>query len=127
MGGMVAAIDQGYPQQEIEYAAFSHQKAVEEGERVVVGVNAYQYSEEGDSTSPKNLVSKEIEKERKEQLFKYREERDVLKLYEALQIFDKAASEGRNIMPSIINALELKATLGELSDVLRTRYGLHKP
>ncbi|MCD6420126.1 MAG: methylmalonyl-CoA mutase family protein, partial [Synergistetes bacterium] len=106
LGGMLAAIEKGYPQQEIQSSAYNYQKAVESGERIVVGVNKFVVEEE---EMPKNLlkVNPEIEVEQSKGLKELREGRDNLRVKAVLEDIRKVAKEGKeNLMPYFIEAVK---------------------
>ncbi len=125
MGGMVAAIEKGYVQKEIQDSAYRYQKEVEEGERVVVGVNKFTIENE----PPKEIlrVNPELQKIQSEKLKKLRRNRDNEKVRQALQALHRAATdESVNLMPFILDAARAYATLGEISDVLREVFGEYR-
>ncbi|NOY44915.1 MAG: methylmalonyl-CoA mutase family protein [Deltaproteobacteria bacterium] len=121
LGGVIKAIEAGYIQKEIGDAAYAYQKAVETGEQIVVGVNKFQIDEE----LPKNIlrVDPEVEAYQREKTARVRAERDAPAVDRALEALRRAASDGTNVMPSILEAVKAYATLGEICDVLRGVYG----
>ncbi len=125
MGGAVRAIEAGYIQNEIQESAYQYQLAVEKKEEVIVGVNEFQIEEE----PPEKLlrVDPEIERVQRERLISLKEKRDTKKVEEALLRVKEAASEGDNLVPPVINAVESYATLGEISDALREVFGEYSP
>jgi methylmalonyl-CoA mutase N-terminal domain/subunit len=125
MGGMVAAIEAGYPQQEIQDAAYRAQRALESRESLVVGVNAYQEPE----PPPEGLlrVNEEVERGQGERLRTLRAERDGASVARRLDALRRAAGEEReNLIPFISDAVKSLATLGEISDALREVFGEHR-
>ncbi len=122
MGGMVKAIEAGYVQREINESAYRYQLAVESGEEVVVGVNKFQMEED---VPMENIlkVDPEVEERQKERLRRLKEKRDNDKVKEALERVKRAAESGENIMPPIIEAVRVYATVGEISDALREVFG----
>jgi len=121
MGGMLAAIEAGYVQREIERAAYDYQKAVEAGEEVVVGVNRFRTKEE---TAIETLkIDPAFERAQVERVRKVRAERDTAAATAALDEVEKAARSGENLMPRIIAAVEAYATLGEVADRMRAVFG----
>ncbi|MEN8375460.1 MAG: methylmalonyl-CoA mutase family protein [Gemmatimonadota bacterium] len=123
LGGAARAI--GFFQQEIERAAYEHQLAVESGERVVVGVNAFQ-----EEATPPRIEAPdfaELERRQRERLAELRADRDDAGVSEALSAVRAAALGTDNLMPPIINAVKAGATLGELSDELRGAWGVYRP
>ncbi len=121
LGGMVKAIEAGYPQKEIGDSAYAYQKAVESGAQVVVGVNRFQVQEE----MPKDLlrVNAEVEAFQKQKLARVKAERDGAAVKQGLAALRRAAVDGTNVVPPILEAVKGYASLGEISDVLRDVYG----
>ena len=124
MGGMVKAIEAGYVQREIQRSAYEKQKAIDEGEIVVVGVNKYQIEE--DIQIDILRIDEEMIRKQIERLKKFRENRDKDKLEKALNALAKAAEGDENLMPYIYEAVKARATLGEMTDVLREVFGEYK-
>lgn len=121
MGGMLAAIEAGYVQREIERAAYDYQKAVEAQQEVVVGVNRFQIKEETSIATLK--IDSAYEAAQVERLRKVRAERNADAALAALQEVEAAARSGANLMPRIIAAVEAYATLGEIADRMRMVFG----
>jgi methylmalonyl-CoA mutase N-terminal domain/subunit len=121
MGGMLAAIEAGYVQREIERAAYDYQKAVEAQEEIVVGVNRFQIKEE--TTIATLKIDPAFEKAQVERVRKVRAERDMAAATAALDEVEQAARSGENLMPRIIAAVEAYATLGEIADAMRRVFG----
>ena len=121
MGGMLRAIASGYVQREIQQAAFEYQKSVESGECVVVGVNRYQ----DERTAPLAILRIDPEGERAqvERLRKLRARRDAARVNSALRQVEESARSEQNLMPAILEAVKAYATVGEISDALRTVFG----
>ncbi|MEW6488916.1 MAG: methylmalonyl-CoA mutase family protein [Thermodesulfobacteriota bacterium] len=121
MGGVVKAIEAGYLQGEIADAAFAYQRSVESGEQVVVGVNQFQVKEE----MPKNMlrVDREVEAYQRRKLASVKAERDGAKVAAALGELKRVATDGGNVVPPVFEAVKTYASLGEISDVLRSVYG----
>lgn len=124
IGGMVSAIEAGYPQSEIERSAYEYQLAVEKGERQVVGVNSF---EEGGAAVPdagRSLVQNQTaEREQVERVRACRASRDSKVFSKAMSELSSSVAQGVNIMPAVCAAIEARATIGEVSDVLRRAYG----
>ena len=121
MGGALSALDRGYQIQEIHESAFSHQRKVEDGERVVVGVNRFQAP-----TPPIEQLQRigRLEAQRQlDRLAEVRRERDDSEVGAALARVEDVARGSENVMPAIVEAVEAYATLGEISDVFRTVFG----
>ncbi len=125
MGGAVAAIERGWVQREIEEAAYAAQREVEEGRRVVVGVNAFR--EEGRETPPVLTVDPEIERDQVERLRAFRSARDGARSAAALASLERHAREDRNLMPPLVHAVTSCATMGEIVSTLKNVYGEHRP
>ncbi|WP_048058229.1 acyl-CoA mutase large subunit family protein [Pyrococcus yayanosii] len=125
MGGMMRAIERGYVQKEIADAAYKYQKEIEEGKRIIVGVNKFVTDEPIEVEILK--VDPSIREKQIERLKKLRSERDNKKVEEALDKLRNAAEkEDENLMPYIIEAHRHLATLGEVTDVLREVWGEYK-
>ena len=121
MGGMLRAIEVGYVQQEIQKAAYEYQKAVDSGEQVVVGVNRFQAEEE--RPIPTLRLDPAIEREQVARLIALRARRDTAKTNAALAEIERRARGSENLMPAILAAVEVYATVGEISDALRRAFG----
>ncbi|WP_432404914.1 acyl-CoA mutase large subunit family protein [Wukongibacter sp. M2B1] len=121
IGGAPKAIDMGYIQQEIMDAAYQYQKEVESNERIVVGMNKFQIEEE----APKGLlrVDPSVGELQKEKLAKLRAERDNEAVTEKLEALRKACEGDDNLMPFILDAVRVYATLGEICGVMREVFG----
>jgi methylmalonyl-CoA mutase N-terminal domain/subunit len=120
MGGMVAAIEQGYPQREIAESAYRFQQAVEERDKIIVGVNEFVAEEEGVGT----LYIDETAAERQlVRLNRLRQTRDNARVRAALESLKAAARGSANTMPPLIDAVRAYATLGEMCDALREVWG----
>lgn len=125
MGGMVAAIEKGFPQREIQDSAYQYQKAVERGEQVIVGVN--KYAMEDEPTGISTLVIDESVREHQiERLEKTRAQRDGGSVANALAKLKLAAQNDENTMPATIEAVRAYATLGEICSALRDVYGVYE-
>ncbi|MDY7226863.1 acyl-CoA mutase large subunit family protein [Hyalangium rubrum] len=125
MGGMVAAIAKGYPQGEIQEAAYQAQRDMEEKRTVVVGVNQFQVKE----PPPSGLlrVDENVERVQAERMKKLRAERDNAAATRAVDTLRKAAGTAdENLLPLILDAVKAYATLGEISDAMRDVFGEHK-
>ncbi|MEX0879413.1 MAG: methylmalonyl-CoA mutase family protein [Thermoanaerobaculia bacterium] len=125
LGGAVAAIEQGFFQREIEDAAYTAQREVEDGKRRIVGVNAYR--EEQEAAPPILSVDPALEAEQVERLRAFRASRNAGESREALEAVERAAREDRNLMPALIEAVSKRATLGEIVTALKAVYGEYRP
>ncbi len=123
MGGVVRAIDEGYFLREIADASYRFQQEVERGERIIVGVNAFQ--DEGLQV-PIQLIDPEVERVQAERLARVRRERDPIAVQMALEGLRQAAKEGRNTMPNFVECALAYCTLGEMMDELRAVYGVYE-
>ena len=124
MGGMVAAIENGFPQREIQDSAYHYQKAVERGDQVIVGVNKYQMDEE--STIPILAIDESVRAHQIERLDQARAKRDGGAVANALEKLKRAAQRAENTMPATIEAVRAYATLGEICSALRDVYGVYE-
>jgi methylmalonyl-CoA mutase, N-terminal domain len=125
-GGMLAAIEAGFPQHEIERRAFEHQRAIEAGDRVVVGVNRYADAPHG-SPPPLHKLDPALEAAQIARLAEVRAKRDGNKTRAALDALARAARGTDNLIPGILAAVKTRATLGEIADVLRNAFGEFHP
>ena len=124
MGGAVRAIENGFPQQEIGDASYKYQTQVESRERTVVGVNSFT---SGDETPMEILrINPEETKRQVDRLERVRRERDGHKAQATLEHLEAVAKSSDNTMPAIIDCVEAGATTGEICDVLRGVFGMHK-
>ena len=125
MGGMVEAIEKGFPQREIQDSAYRYQKAVERGEQTIVGVNKYEMSEEP-AEIPILTIDESVRQHQVERLEKVRTERDPGAVANALDKLQSAAKKNENTMPATIEAVRVYATLGEICSALRDIYGVYE-
>jgi methylmalonyl-CoA mutase N-terminal domain/subunit len=124
MGGMLSAIASGYIQREIQQAAYEHQKAIESGERVIVGVNRFE--SEHQHPIPLHRLDPAVEASQKLALQQVKSARDKNAAEQTLDALEKAAAGPENLVPPILRAVEAYATVGEISDRLRRVFGEHK-
>jgi methylmalonyl-CoA mutase N-terminal domain/subunit len=125
MGGAVAAIEEGFYQDEIHEAAFRIQQAIESGDRVVVGVNRFQVHEEHDHELQR--ISQDEVDHQIARVRALRASRDQVVVEAALGAVRGAAEGTDNLLPPMKEALRARATLGEVSDVLRDVFGEYRP
>jgi len=124
-GGMVAAIADGFPQREIERRALEHQRAVESGARVIVGVNRFT---DGASEGPAlHRLDPALAAAQNATLARLREARDGAQLRGALDHLQETARGVDNLLPTVLNAVKARATLGEIADVFRGVFGEYRP
>jgi methylmalonyl-CoA mutase, N-terminal domain len=124
IGGSLKAIEKGYIQQEIANSAYEHQKAVDSGEQVIVGLNKYTTQEQHGAELLH--VGADLEAKQMDRLRKLRAGRDNHKVKLLLDKVHSVAKSNDNIMPVMIEAVEAYATLGEISDALRQAFGEYR-
>ncbi|HVY47458.1 MAG TPA: methylmalonyl-CoA mutase family protein [Minicystis sp.] len=122
LGGMVAAIEQGYVQREIQASAYRYQLDIEEKRRVLVGLNEFVSDA---PPVPVTKVDPEIERQQVARVRAWRKEHDGPAKQAALAAVERAAKGDENVMPPIVAAVKAGATVGEVSDVLRGVFGEH--
>jgi methylmalonyl-CoA mutase N-terminal domain/subunit len=122
LGGMVAAIEQGYPQREIQNTAYEYQLAIERKQRVIVGQNAFTQDA---PPVPVMKIDPAIERAQVERLRAVRAKRSASDVDAALARIGAAARGTENLMPLILDAVKKMATVGEISNVLRDAWGEH--
>ncbi len=121
MGGVQKAIENGYIQKEIMDSAYQYQKSIEEGQRIIVGMNQYQVEEE----SPHGLlkVNPAVEIQQKQKLLNLRKKRNSVLVEEKLRDLRKACQGDDNLVPPIIEAVRVYCTIGEICGVMRDVFG----
>ncbi len=124
LGGMIEAINSGYVQSEIQKAAYKYEKEFESGERVVVGVNKYQSTQEENPDLLK--IDMKVQNEQIKLLTKVKAERNNEDVKSKLQKLKNAAEGNSNLIPYIIEAVKTYATIGEISNSLREVFGEYK-
>ena len=122
LGGMVEAIKIGYVQQEIQDSAYQKQKEIDEGEKIVVGINKYRRNNQS-AEMDLLKVDSNLENAQKKRLNNLKKERNQHFVQKTLEKVKSAAETGDNLMPPIIEAVRAKATLNEISDQLREVFG----
>ena len=124
LGGMVKAVEQRYPQGEIEQASYDYQQGIERGERIIVGVNRYQTEERA---RPDTLaISQEAARRQIARLEHVRKTRDGNVVAQALDALEEGARGDANLMPVILDAVQAYATIGEICDRLRRVFGEYR-
>jgi methylmalonyl-CoA mutase N-terminal domain/subunit len=125
MGGTLTAIEQGYIQKEIQNSSYRFQKEIESGERVYVGINKYTMEE----PPPTGLlkIDMSVGEMKTAELKKFRAARDQAKWKAALDKLRAVAKTDENVMPTVIEAVKAKATVGEICDVWREVFGEYRP
>jgi len=127
MGGALAAIEAGYIQNEINEAAYATQRAIERGEQIVVGVNAFKSEGEESASLDILRVDPAIEAAQREKLARLRASRNQRRVHELLAHLETAARGTDNLMPLFIACVENDVTLGEICGVLRGVFGEYRP
>jgi methylmalonyl-CoA mutase N-terminal domain/subunit len=122
LGGMVSAIEQGYPQREIQNSAYTYQLEIERKQRLIVGVNAYVKDTE---PVPVMKVDPNIEREQVARLQAFRARRDAALVQKTLGDVTTAANGDQNLLYPILAAVKAGATVGEISNALRDVWGEH--
>lgn len=124
LGGMIAAIEKGFPQKEIQEASYQYQKAVERNEEVIVGVNRFTLEEE----TPIDLlqIGPEVRHHQAQRLKALRSRRDAAAVSRALAHLKATARTDENLMPAIIEAVRCYATLGEMCEALKEVFGTYQ-
>jgi len=124
MGGMLKAIERGYPQREIAEAAFNYQRQLEQGIKTVVGVNKFSVPEEIAIEVLK--IDPALEERQIQRVRKMKRERNGTAVKESLKRVAEACRSGENLMEPICEAVRREITVGEISDVFRTEFGVYK-
>ena len=125
MGGMVDAVEKGFPQREIQESAYQYQKALERGDQTIVGVNKYEM--DGKLTEiPTMVIDESVRRHQLERLERTRAKRDNGAVSKTLDRLRKAAKLNENTMPATIEAVRAYATLGEICSALRDVYGIYE-
>jgi methylmalonyl-CoA mutase N-terminal domain/subunit len=125
MGGMVAAIEKGFPQMEISDAAYKFQKQIDAGEKIMIGVNKYNI--EGEVVDiPIVEIDDSVEETQLKRLAETKRKRDGRKVAECLKDLGEACKKGENVMPFCIEAVKNYATVQEICDVYRDVYGEYR-
>jgi methylmalonyl-CoA mutase N-terminal domain/subunit len=124
MGGMVEAIEAGFVQKEIQGSAYRYQKSIEDGSRIIVGVNKFQAIEE----APRDLlkVDPALRQIQIDKIQQVKNTRDNARVGAALDRIEQTAKGVENVMPSLADAVKEYATLGEICDVLRRVFGEYR-
>ncbi|HKA35204.1 MAG TPA: methylmalonyl-CoA mutase family protein [Thermoanaerobaculia bacterium] len=124
LGGMVEAIEAGFPQREIMDAAYAYQRALDAKEKIVVGVN--DFVEEHEEPIETLYIDDAVEDEQKAAVRGLRRTRDNKAVSSSLQALRKACADGKNVMPPLIDAVKTYATVGEISDVMREVFATYE-
>jgi methylmalonyl-CoA mutase N-terminal domain/subunit len=124
MGGMIPALECGYPQKEIHDAAYAYQQAIERKEKIIVGVNDYVTEE--DRQIPLLVIDDSVERHQVKKLEEVRGRRDGARVRQTLESMGSAAATDANLMPYILECVHAYATVGEMCDVLRKVFGTYE-
>src|SRR5256712_12827305 len=124
LGGMVAAIERGFPQKEIHDAAYAYQKAVDRKEKIIVGVNDFVTEEK----RPIELlvIDESVARHQRQKLAGLKKRRDNARVQSALEALASSAGTDANLMPYILESVRAYATVGEMCDVLRRVFGTYE-
>jgi len=124
MGGIIRAVEEGFPQKEIGESAYRFQREIEDGERLIVGVNAFQ----SDRHEPIEIlkIDERVAEEQVARLEKVKSERNAAAVSAALARVEAACRGTENLMPPVLEAVKSYATLGEISDVFRKVWGQYR-
>jgi methylmalonyl-CoA mutase N-terminal domain/subunit len=124
LGGMVAAIEKGFPQKEIHDAAYAYQQAVEHKEAVIVGVNDFVTEEERPITIL--VIDENVARQQRQKLEQLRQKRDNSRVQATLESLASAAATDAHLMPYILESVRAYSTVGEMCDVLRRVFGTYQ-
>jgi methylmalonyl-CoA mutase N-terminal domain/subunit len=125
LGGVIPAIEQGFFQREIADAAYRYQKELDSKEKIIVGVNDY-VQEDEKIEIPLLEVPKEVEIVQRKRLAEVRQNRSNAEVDDALSELKKAAENGSNLIPYLLNATRAYATLGEMANTLKEVFGVYE-
>ena len=125
LGGAVAGIEAGFQQDEIMEAAYAYAKSIDDNERVIVGVNRFTVDPDGDATVMR--IDPELERGQRERLTAFKADRDQARVQARLADVEAAARGTQNLLPVMKEALRANASLGEVSDALRSVFGVYQP
>ncbi len=124
IGGTLRAIETGFIQNEIQNAAYDYQRAIESGDRIVVGVNRFQLDDQ--QAIPTFRLDPALERQQVDRLRELRASRSASAVDQKINALEQAARTGANLMPAILDAAAAHATVGEISDRLRGVFGEHR-
>ena len=124
LGGMIEAIEVGFPQREIQESAYQAQRAIERGEKTIVGVNAFQMEDQTLGEPNILTIDESVARLQEERLARLRQERDPVRAQRALDALRWGAEDPEvNTMPLMIDCAQADCTLGEMCDALRPIFG----
>jgi methylmalonyl-CoA mutase N-terminal domain/subunit len=125
MGGMVDAVEKGFPQREVQESAYQYQKALERGDQTIVGVNKYAMEDEPQRV-PTLVINESVRQHQLDRLDLTRTRRDSGEVSRTLDKLRRAAQQNETTMPATIEAVRAYATLGEICSALRDVYGIYE-
>jgi methylmalonyl-CoA mutase N-terminal domain/subunit len=125
LGGVIPAIEQGFFQREIADAAYRYQRALDTGEKVIVGVNRFVAADE-ERTIPILEISPEVERRQRRRLAELRESRNQAEVSRTLAELERASRDGNNLMPPLLESARAYATLGEMCGTLAKVFGVYE-
>ena len=123
-GGTLAAIERGTIQREIQDSAFQYQQAIDSGTHSVVGVN--RFTDDSPVSIDVLRINSTVESEQSQRVAQLRASRDQTRCQHALDTVRQAARGGENLVPLIVDAVEARATVGEVADTLRSEFGEYR-
>ncbi|MFW5978298.1 MAG: methylmalonyl-CoA mutase family protein, partial [Halohasta sp.] len=124
-GGMLRAVETGYVQQRIQDVAYERQQEIEQGERIIVGVNAFEVDE--DREMDIETVNEDDEARQVDRLEDLKADRNEAAVDDALAAVADAAAGEENVLPPVIEAVKAYATVQEICDVFREEFGEYQP
>lgn len=125
-GGMIKAVESGYIQDEVSYQAYLHEKKIQSGEIVKIGVNKYQSEKKEDRQIEFHPFNAEVSEKQKKRLQKIKASRNETKVRVALAELKQVAQKNKNLMPSILQAVKCYTTLGEITKIFKEVFGEFK-
>jgi methylmalonyl-CoA mutase, N-terminal domain len=126
MGGMLAAVEHGYPQREIAESAYLFQQRLERGEEIIVGVNKYYEEEREGEAIPVLSIDPKVEAIQREKVAAFKSKRDGEIVRKKITQIKQRCVEGQNIVPDLINGISQGVTLGEISEIFREVFGIYR-
>ncbi|MBD0332959.1 MAG: methylmalonyl-CoA mutase, partial [Chitinophagaceae bacterium] len=125
MGGSVSAIEQGFVQNEIARSAYEYQRKIEDGEKIIVGLNKFQ-TDDDEQAIPAFRINDNIREQQIQKLRVLKEKRNKEDVQRCLSNIRQKAVDDENLMPAVIEGVENYCTLGEIADQLRNVFGEYK-
>ena len=126
MGGMLRAIQSGYISREIQNSSIRYQKAVDSGEKVIVGLNKYREEKQDEADLDLFQIDPAVERRQRESLAELRAKRQPREVDAGLAALEAAIESDQNVMPAVIRSVKAYATVGEISQVMRRRWGEYR-